>query len=242
MRTFLFFATVLFSLVSFSLAAQVKSASIGKLLPSVRLVPPYPGVWDFTLAAASPLNSTWSIKTAGGPLVVNWVQTSGGPCNGSAYAYPLFTYNGTSWNKMCQKGFAYHEVGDAFARYYGTNSLSVEAVEFAYYPHVVMSVSGNLTKLIYVDNSNGGNNHTIATTYTCAFRELGDLFQVQPVSGTNNLMSVMENDETSIFSYLYQNLNEVDSFYALSVADPFSGFACLKDGQVCWPGLCDLWS
>src|SRR5208282_376136 len=142
------------------------SVSLTKRLLSVKINPSsYPGEWDFTLASSSPVNSTWVLNTAGGgSLTIDWLHG----CNHSDTAYPVFIYNGQVWNTLCQEGYSYQEVSDAFNQYYGYYGASVPTVYYAYYPHVLMSSSNASsngdTTLIYVSPAG---NHTIATTPTC---------------------------------------------------------------------------
>lgn len=184
----------------------------------------YPGFMDFMYAAYSPLDSTWIIPVgAGNTLNITWTHNH----NCSKYAYPLYSYNGQPWNTVCQPGYGYEDTSNAFISGYAANGITVPAVVYTYYPHVITSVSGNFTKLILASYTG---NRTIAVVPTCAY---------QMLQSDTILLSEWQNGEDTVWSAQYQALKPGDSFYLGALASPFSGGSCLQDGEVCWPSFCD---
>lgn len=194
-------------------------APLFKRILNTPLSPPYPGAFDFAIAAFSPNNSTWILPVGSGDVLnISWIHG----CNDSKYAYPLFTYNNQPWNTLCQPGYGYQEVSSAFIRSYAMHDITVPLVQYMYYPYVSVSVSDNTTEVVLV---NENYNRTMAVIPTCS---------INGITTDNILESIFDNGEPTQWGFTYQRLTPEDAFYISAIENPFE-ITCFNDGQAYWP-------
>jgi len=158
-------------------------------------------------------------------LVVDWLLT-----NCSNAAVPVFSFNGEVWNEPCDDGYNALTAQSAFSQYYATRGLSVDAIVMMYYPHLSMSVAGNLTKIVLVDRvASTLVNKTLAIVPNCAY-----YFMI----GKNVLTAAIDNGEDTTYTYFFSTVEPEYANYLSAVVNPFAGAQCFFDGQVCWDLLC----
>lgn len=232
MRSTLFVCLILALVSVISAQSSSSSSSSGNPSPlpgkltQLALVPPLPGPFDFQLAHYSPVNVSWYINVGVEDiLVVDWLHT-----NCSNAAVPVFTFNDEVWNEPCDDGYDALTTQSAFAQYYATRGLSVDAIVMMYYPHLSMSVSGNLTKIVLVDKVGSQLiNKTLAIVPNCAYYFL---------IGQSVLTAAIDNGEDTSYTYFFSTIEPEYLNYLSAVVNPFAGAQCFFDGQVCWDLLC----
>lgn len=190
-------------------------------LQNVLLNSPYPGAFDFELAAFSPENTTWYLPTDNDVLYIDWIHA-----NCSNNAVPVFTNNDEVWNEPCDVGYDAKIASEAFSQFYAAQGISVPSIVYMYYPHIYVSVSGNMSKLVLVDKHE---NRTLGIVPNCAYHMM---------QGNNVLVSIVENGKDTVYTYFYTTIEPEDSIYLSAIASPFVGDKCFDHGEICWPLFC----